>query len=157
MKTTVWKPYLLFVLLAEAVGALAGFLTKDAMASYDVLLKSSLTPPDIVFPVVWVILYALMGIGAARVYLAPPSAARTRSLWLFAAQLAVNFFWSLLFFNRQAFGLAFIWLVLLWVLVLAMVLSFAKTDRRAALLQIPYLLWVTFAGYLNFAVWQLNR
>jgi len=69
----------------------------------------------------------------------------------------VNFFWSLLFFNRQAFGLAFIWLVLLWVLVLAMILSFAKTDRRAALLQIPYLLWVTFAGYLNFAVWQLNR
>ena len=73
------------------------------------------------------------------------------------AQLIVNFFWSPIFFNAQAFGFAFLWLVLLWVLVLLMILSFRKIDKTAAWLQIPYLLWLTFAAYLSFGVWLLNR
>ena len=98
-----------------------------------------------------------MGIGAARIYLAPASDARRQSLRLFLMQLAFNFFWSILFFNFQAFGAAFLWLLLLWILILLMILSFRKVDSPAAWLQIPYLLWVTFAAYLNFGVWILNR
>ena len=71
-------------------------------------------------------------------------------------QLVVNFFWPLIFFNAQAYGFALIWLVLLWALVLAQILLYRKVDRLAAVLQIPYLLWLTFAAYLNFAVWQMN-
>ena len=97
-----------------------------------------------------------MGIGAARIYLAPASNARSRSLLLFFVQLAFNFFWSIIFFNLQAFGFAFLWLIALWVLILLMILSFRKVDKPAAWLQMPYLLWVTFAAYLNWGVWLLN-
>ena len=75
---------------------------------------------------------------------------------LFLIQLAFNFFWSILFFNLQAFGFAFVWLAALWALILMMIFSFRRADRPAALLQIPYLIWVAFAGYLNFGVWLLN-
>ena len=98
-----------------------------------------------------------MGIGAARVFRSPFSAARSLGLNLFIAQLVVNFFWSPIFFNLQAFGPAFFWLLLLLALVLAMTLAFRKTDTLAAKLQIPYLLWLTFAAYLNLGVWYLNR
>ena len=98
-----------------------------------------------------------MGVSAARVYQAPASAARTRGLGLYLAQLAFNFFWSIIFFNLQAFGFAFLWLVVLWALILMMAFTFRRVDRPAALLQIPYLAWVLFAGYLNFSVWLLNR
>lgn len=98
-----------------------------------------------------------MGISAARIALAPASPIRTRSLRLFAVQLAFNFFWSIIFFNFQNFGFALLWLVVLWGLILWMIVSFCKTDRLAAWLQIPYFLWVGFAAYLNLGVWLLNR
>ena len=97
-----------------------------------------------------------MGISVARVYLAPPSRERSQGLNLFIAQLVVNFFWSPIFFNLQAFGLAFFWLLMLWGLVLWMIFAFRKVDSMAAKLQIPYLLWLTFAAYLNLGVWYLN-
>ena len=97
-----------------------------------------------------------MAYGAARVYLARPSAARSRSLRLYLLQLAFNFFWSILFFNMEAFGAAFVWLAALWALILLMLLSFRRVDRTAAAVQYPYLLWVLFAGYLNLGVWMLN-
>jgi len=157
MKLKDWKPYLFFVLLSEGIGFLAGFLTREATGIYgETILKPPLSPPEILFPIVWTLLYALMGIGAARVWLQPVSADRSRSLNLYIIQLIVNFFWSLIFFNAQAFGFAFLWLVFLWALVLLMILQFWKVDPLAAWLQIPYLLWITFAGYLNFAVWLLN-
>ena len=148
---------ILFVALCEAVGALAGLLSRQGMEIYKTSVrKPPLSPPAVLFPIAWTVLYALMGIGAARVSLTPPSPARERGLRLFAGQLAFNFFWSLLFFNRQAFGFAFFWLVILWALIGAMTLTFAETDRTAAAMQLPYLLWVLFAGYLNFGVWMLN-
>ena len=97
-----------------------------------------------------------MGISAARVSLASPSPQRHSGLNLFIAQLVVNFFWSLIFFNAQAYGFAVLWLLLLWGLVLWMVLTFYKVDPLAAYLQLPYLLWLTFAAYLNIGVWLLN-
>ena len=151
------KAYVGFVLLAEAVGALSGWLTRNGMEQYSrTVQKPPLTPPDAVFPIVWGILFLLMGIGAARVYLSGGPGTR-RALLLFTAQLAFNFVWSILFFNLQAFGVAFFWLILLWVLIFIMTLAFCRVDRPAAWMQIPYLLWVAFAGYLNCAVWMLNR
>ena len=147
-----------WILLAEAVGALSGWLTREGIQIYaQTIVKPPLSPPGWVFPVVWAILYVLMGIGAARVYQAPVSKARSLGLNLFIAQLVVNFFWSPIFFNLQAFGLAFFWLLLLWGLVLWMILAFRKVESLAAKLQIPYLLWLTFAAYLNLGVWYLNR
>jgi len=121
------------------------------------ILKPPLSPPGWVFPVVWTVLYALMGIGAAIIYQSPESKIRSLGLNLFVAQLVVNFFWSPIFFNLQAFGLAFVWLLLLWVLVLWMVAVFWRIEPFAAKLQIPYLIWLTFAAYLNLGVWYLNR
>lgn len=147
------KRYLFWIALAEGVGALAGWLTRDGVASFgEVFIQPALTPPSWVFPVVWGILYALMGVSAARV----AATEKRLGLNLFILQLAVNFFWPLLFFNAHAFGFAAIWLGLLWVLVLLMILRFRKADPLAAVLQIPYLLWLTFALYLNLAVWRLN-
>lgn len=120
------------------------------------VIQPSLAPPGWLFPVAWTLLYALMGIGAARIYQSPPSKARSLGLNLFITQLVVNFFWSPIFFNLQAFGFAFFWLLLLWGLLLWMMLIFRKVDPLAAKLQIPYLLWLTFAAYLNFGVWYLN-
>lgn len=158
MKKSTGKVYLFWILLAEAAGVLAGLLTRNGTQLYaSIIVKPPLSPPAIIFPIVWTILYALMGIGAARIYLTPVSAARGKGLNLFTVQLSFNFLWSIIFFNFQAFGFAFLWLAILWALILMMTFSFAQADRLAALLQIPYLVWVLFAGYLNFGVWLLNR
>lgn len=153
-----WKTYAVWILLAEGVGALSGWLTREGMKAYEqTVIQPPLSPPGWVFPIVWAVLYALMGIGAARVYLAPASNNRSRGLLLFLVQLVFNFLWSIVFFNLQAYGFALIWLLALWGLILWMILAFRRVDKPAAWLQIPYLLWVTFAVYLTFGVWLLNR
>lgn len=157
MNRKIWLQYIIWILIAEAVGALSGLLSMEGMQLYDqIAVKPAFTPPNIVFPIAWTILYALMGISAARVWLSPPSQQRSRGLNLFVIQLIFNFFWSLIFFNAQAYGFAAIWLGILWVLVAGMIMMFYKTDKIAALIQIPYLLWLTFALILNIAVWMLN-
>lgn len=151
------KIHVLWVVFAEAAGALSGWLARDGMQIYQAdLIKPPLSPPGAVFSVVWAVLFALMGIGAARISLAPVSPERTRSLCLFLVQLAFNFVWPLIFFNLRSFGLALLWLAVLWGLILWMTLSFRSVDRTAAWLQIPYLLWVAFAAYLNLGVWIRN-
>lgn len=158
IKPRTWKTYAFWILLAEAVGALSGWLSRDGSRMFqETVIQPPLSPPSWVFPVVWGILYALMGISAARISTAPSSPSQTRGMNLFIAQLILNFFWSLIFFNLQAYGLSFLWLLTIWVLVLLMILSFRKVDPLAAVLQIPYLLWLTFAAYLNAGVWYLNR
>ena len=153
-----WKTYAFGILLSEGVGALSGFLSREGTQRYlKTVVKPPLSPPGAVFPIVWSILFLLMGIGAARIWLMPVSKARSRGLEIFVIQLVVNFFWSILFFNLSAYALSLLWLFLLWGLVLWMILSFYRLDRPAGLLQIPYLLWITFAAYLNYGVWMLNR
>ena len=153
-----WKTYLFWVLLSEITGLLSGLLTRDAAQIFSkTVAQPPLAPPALLFPVVWTVLYALMGISVARIRLQPASAARSKGLLRFLVQLVVNFFWSPLFFNAQAFGFAFLWLILLWILVLQMILTFRKIDPLAAYLQVPYLLWLTFAAYLSAGVWYLNR
>ena len=157
MNRTKIKTYLLWILLAEAVGGLAGWLTREDVKIYtDSIAQPPLSPPPLVFPVAWTILYALMGIGAARVSLAPDGPRRSRALAVFGLQLGMNFLWSILFFKFQLFGLALVWLIALWGAILWMAFAFSRVDKVAARLQIPYLVWVAFAGYLNLGVWVLN-
>ena len=151
------KPYAVSILLTLAVGGLSGFLTSMGMDSFDALTKPPLTPPSFLFPIVWTVLFILMGVGAARIFMTEPTAARNRALIVYVVQLAVNFFWSIIFFNLQAYAFAFFWLILLWVLILTMIYLFCKADKPAALIQTPYAIWVTFAGYLNLMIWLLNR
>ena len=152
-----WKTYVLWIAICEAVGFLAGILTRQGTKIYaQTAIKPPLTPPGWLFPVVWVVLYALMGIGAARITLTPSSAGRSRGLNLMVTQLVVNFFWPLLFFNAGVYGFALLWLLVLWGLVLWMILVWRKVETLAAWLQIPYLLWLSFAVYLNAGVWYLN-
>ena len=157
MKKSTFRVYLFFILLCELVGIIAGALTRESTMLYaETIIKPPLSPAAIVFPIVWTVLYALMGIGAARVYLANPSDERSKGLFFFVLQLAANFLWSIIFFNAQAFGFAFLWILFLWLLILGMIRNFSKVDKLAAYLQIPYLIWVTFAAYLNLGVYILN-
>lgn len=153
-----WKVYAFWVVLCELVGIVSGLLSREGIALYNVIVaKPPFTPPAWIFPVVWTILFALMGTSAARVSLTAPSKARSWGLNVFIAQLVVNFFWPLFFFNLQAFGFAFIWLILLWILVAFTIYQFWKVDRTAAWLLVPYLAWLTFAAILNGAVWLMNE
>ncbi len=151
------KIYGISIALALGVGVLSALFTSMGMDRYAMVEKPALTPPDIVFPIVWTILFTLMGISAARVWIASDIKEKNSGLLLYLLQLSANFIWSILFFNFQAYGFAFFWILLLWVLILLMIISFGKTDKIAAYLQIPYILWVTFAAYLNFMVWMLNK
>ena len=154
-----YKPYIISIAIALGVGALAALLTKDNMNIYDRINMPPLSPPGWLFPVVWTILYILMGIGSARIYLYGQKKRKDVSsiLKVYGWQLAVNFIWSLIFFNMQAYLLSFAWIVVLWGLIYTMIKKFREVDELSAKLQIPYLLWVTFAAYLNYMIWILNR
>ncbi len=147
--------YIIFTAIALLTGGLSALLTSGNMDLYSRIQSPPLAPPGILFPIVWTILYTLMGISAARIYISNNQ--RNTSLTVWAVQLAVNFLWSIIFFNLQAFLFAFIWLIILWALILAMIILFYRQDKIAAYLQIPYLIWVTFAGYLTIAIYLLNR
>lgn len=153
------KPYLVSILIALAVGGLSAFLTRNSMNIYGQVQTPPLSPPSILFPIVWTLLYILMGIGAALVYTKRQSnlEASRSALTVYVINLAVNFLWSIIFFNYQAFLAAFIWLLLLLYIIIRMIIDFRKISPLAAYLQIPYALWVAFAGYLNFGIWFLNR
>ena len=158
MKNKPWKNYVFWIVITEAVGFVSGLLTRQGTEIYkNTITKPPLSPPAIVFPIVWAILYALMGFCAARVSLTPPSKDRRCAIYFYIAQLAFNFFWSIIFFNLQAFLFAFFWLVALWILIFLTIRAFRKVDELAGNLMIPYLIWVSFAGYLNLGVWLLNR
>ncbi|MBE6929156.1 MAG: tryptophan-rich sensory protein [Clostridia bacterium] len=149
------KSLVLSVAISLGVGTLAGFLTRGSSAVYESLTQPPLSPPAIVFPIVWSILYVLMGISAYLVW-ETKDPARMRALAVYGVQLAVNFVWPLLFFNAQMFTLSFAWLLLLWGLALWMLLAFHRIRPAAGLLQIPYLVWLSFAAYLNLGVALLN-
>ena len=157
MKQNTRRTYVFWILLSEAIGLLSAILSRAGTESFRTTVQQPpLSPPAALFPIVWTILYVLMGISAARISLIPPSTIRSRSLNIFVIQLAVNFFWSLIFFNAKAYGFSFFWLLLLWGLVFGMILLFRQIDSVAAALQIPYLRWLTFAAYLRYGVWKLN-
>lgn len=153
------KPYIVSIALSLGVGTLAALLTRDTMNIYEELVRPPLAPPAILFPIVWTALYILMGISAAMIYnhRAEEPAAVRDALTVYGMSLVVNFAWSLIFFRFRAFLIAFLWLLLLLYLIIRTILAYRKISPPAAYLQIPYAVWVTFAGYLNLAIWLLNR
>ena len=151
------KPLLANLLIPLGVGGLSALLTSGSMDFYETIQKPPLSPPDTVFPIVWTILFLLMGVSAYLVWVERRSRYRLGALRVYGVQLAVNFIWPLLFFCARAFLVSLIWIVLLVVLIVVMVVRFHRVRPLAAWLQIPYLLWVGFATYLNFGVWLLNR
>lgn len=151
------QPYVAFVAIALAVGALSAVLTHSEMDAFSQLKQPPLSPPAWLFPVVWTVLYFLMGVSMAMVWRSSRGQHRRDAVTLWGIQLAVNFFWTILFFNLHARLFAFIWLVLLFVCVVLMTAEFRRWNRSAAWLQVPYLLWLVFAAYLNMAVYLLNR
>jgi len=145
------------ILVPLLVGVVASLITCGGMEAFQMEIQPALTPPDWIFPIVWTILYILMGISSYLVMVSNVSKEKKeKAMVLYWYQLAVNFLWPTFFFNFRWYLFSFFWLVLLWVLVLFMILKFYKIDKRAAYLDIPYLIWLTFAGYLNFAVWWLS-
>lgn len=153
------KPYVISIAISLAVGIISALLTRGNMNIYKEVVTPPLSPPSFLFPVVWTVLYILMGISAAMIYTDKYASKRQKdlALYTYAASLFVNFFWSIIFFNMRAFLFAFIWLLLLLYLIVSTILQYRKINPTAAYLQIPYALWVTFAGYLNFGIWFLNR
>ncbi len=138
-------------------GLLSGKLSGGGIRTYAALEQPPLSPPGWLFPVVWTILYVLMGIASYLVILSGGEKQQiSDALSAYGLQLIVNFFWSILFFRFGEYLFAFVWLVLLWVLILRTLLLFQRLSRPAANLLWPYLAWVTFAGYLNLGVFLLN-
>lgn len=153
-----WKPLLVSLAIPLGVGALSALLSRPGMADFqETVTQPPLSPPMWLFPVVWTLLYLLMGLASYLVYTSRDNRADIpAALTLYGAQLAVNFFWSIFFFNFGWYLFSFLWLVLLWVLILATLIAFYRIRPVAGYLLIPYLIWVTFAGYLTFAIYLLN-
>ena len=151
------RPYVGFSALALLAGGLSSVITQGQMDAFSALRQPPLSPPGWVFPVAWTILYLLMGVGMAIVWRKSDGERRRRAVTTWNVQLAANFLWPLLFFLWQLRLLSLVWLVVLLILVANMTSEFEKTSVTAARLQIPYLLWLLFAAYLNLGVWILNR
>jgi len=117
--------------------------------------KPAFNPPAFLFPIVWTILYILMGISSYIIY-SSDNQNKGKALTIYAIQLFFNFFWSIIFFGSSQYLLAFVWLVILIILIIVMIYKFYTIEPMAAYLQIPYLLWCLFAAYLNFMIYRLN-
>ncbi len=152
-----FKPLLVSVAIPVFVGIVSGFISSSAVSIFNSLNQPPLSPPSWLFGVVWPILYICMGICSYLIYTSNAEKNnKNKALAFYSAQLFVNFFWSIIFFNLGAFLFAFFWLVLLWVLILYTAILTAPISKVGTILLIPYLLWVTFAGYLNISIYLLN-
>ena len=140
------------------VGAVSALLTKNSMETFGMLNQPPLSPPAWLFPVAWTLLYALMGISSYLIVTSDaPKEEIREAIRIYAYQLIVNFLWSTFFFNFRWYLFSFLWLVLLWILVLIMIIKFKEISKAAAYMNIPYIIWLTFAAYLNLGIWILNR
>ena len=145
------------ILFPLLLGALSAFLSRKGILAFPLLNKPALTPPAIVFPIVWTILYITMGISCYLIRRAKvDKATKAEAFLLYYLQLAINFFWPILFFRFQAYFFSFIWLLFLWAILWMTIQSFYEIRKSAGLILIPYLLWVSFAGYLNLAISLMN-
>ncbi len=150
------------VIIAIAVSELAGIIgsvfTMPAIPEwYASLIKPALAPPSWVFGPVWVSLFALMGVASFLVWQKGLEQSKVKiALSLFIVQLILNVAWSAVFFGLRDPGMAFVEIIILWIAIFAAIVAFAKVSKTAAFLLLPYLAWVSFASYLNFAIWSLN-
>lgn len=152
-----WRSLLLWLAVCYGVSAVGALVTAHAVATwYQGLAKPGLNPPDWVFGPVWTALYGVMAVAAWLVWTAPDSGVRRRGIVWFCAQLAVNLLWSFAFFGARMLALGLVDIVAMWLLIATTMLVFFRVRRAAGWLMVPYLAWVTLAGYLNWAIWVLN-
>ena len=150
------KKLITAIFIPLAVGGLSAYLTRNSMAEFDTIVKPPLSPPGWLFPIVWTILFVLMGIASYFVATSNKPYKSATALKFYGLQLIFNFFWSIIFFGLDAYLFAFIWIIILLLLIIITTILFYSIDKRAGLLMIPYILWVAFATYLNFAIFLLN-
>ncbi|MBK9330682.1 MAG: tryptophan-rich sensory protein [Sphingobacteriales bacterium] len=147
---------ILSIVTCLAVGGISGYITADAIPGWYVTInKPTFNPPNWIFGPVWTTLYIMMGIAFFLIWKSQ-SPLKHKAKLIFAVQLILNFFWSILFFNFHLLGFALIEILCMWLFILLSIISFYPVSKLAAYLLIPYLLWVSFASILNFAIWQLN-
>lgn len=156
MKAKKRESLIISILFPLAVGLVSSLFSNSTNATYYQLNKPALSPPAVVFPIVWTILYILMGISAYLVS-SSDSSKKAEAMKIYFIQLGFNFFWSILFFQFDLYLFAFVWLIGLIILIVKMILIFKEINPIAGYLQIPYLLWCLFAAYLNFMIYYLNR
>ena len=152
-----WKKLLICIAIPLAVGGLSALFTAGNMDLYEEINQPPLAPPGWLFPVVWTILYILMGVALYLVIITRTREDKKTAIIAFGVQLLFNFFWSIIFFNARAYLFAFVWLIFLWLAIIANIYFFYRINKNAGKLLIQYLVWVTFAGYLNLAIFLLNR
>jgi translocator protein len=146
------------IIIAEGSGALSGYLAMSNSQTYQSLIKPYFTPPSWVFSVVWPVLYLLLPIASYRIWLKGRGELDSRKAFiLYGIQLILNFMWSIIFFRWRLIGLAFFELMLLIIFILLTTFEFFRLDKCAGILMIPYIIWVSFAGVLNFTFWMLNN
>jgi len=152
-----WKKLLIAVAIPLVVGGVAALLTRNAMATFDTLEQPPLSPPAWVFPVVWSILYTLMGVASYLVSAAKaPRIEKDGALAVYALQLAFNFLWPILFFNLELYRVALVWIILLLILVVITAVRFYRITPAAGWLLVLYIAWLLIATYLNFGIVTLN-
>ena len=166
-----WKTLAISILIPLAVGTVAGLLTMGGMQQFATLNKPPLSPPAWLFPIVWTLLYTFMGISSYLIYVNRTKQQKNKNeiiksnkeknrkeqaLTTYGYQLMVNFLWPVYFFSFHWYFFSFLWLALLWFLVAKMILEFGEISKIAAGMNVPYLLWLSFAGYLNWGIWILN-
>lgn len=145
------------ILLCLSIGALSGIATASGVKTWYIdIIKPVFNPPNYIFAPVWTVLYFLMGVSFYLILQVPKSVEKSKAIRLFFLQLTLNFAWSFLFFKYHLIGISCIEIILIWLAVLAMILQFYKVNSWAAKLQIPYLLWLSFATVLNASIWWLN-
>lgn len=154
MKIKNISAFVISILIPLAIGSLSALISGNAI-DYATLNKPSLSPPSIIFPIVWTILYILMGISSYLISVSGDPNTK-EALKYYSIQLFFNFFWSIIFFGFSQYFLAFIWIILLIIFIIIMILQFYSINPIAAYLQIPYLLWCIFAAYLNFSIFIMN-
>ncbi len=148
------KVLIISIIIPILVGVI-GNLLGNADMGFDLVKKPSFNPPGIIFPIVWTILYILMGISSYIVYTSD-SKYKNSALRIYALQLIVNMLWTFFFFNLKWYLFSFLWIILLVVLVIIMIYRFIKINKISGYIQIPYLLWLIFASILNFSIFILN-
>ena len=152
-----WKTLIIAIAIPLIVGGVSALITMDSMGLFDTVDKPPLSPPAWLFPVAWTALYILMGIASYIVFeKTADMVEKSKALRVYFLQLAFNFLWSVFFFNFELYLFSFFWLLALWVLIIVTAVRFYRISKVAGYLMIPYILWVTFAGYLNLGIAILN-
>lgn len=146
------------IVISLGGGLLISFLVNNTMYVYDGLKKPIFTPPNIVFPIVWTILYIIMGIAAYRIYMNNKlGKSDFGGYFYYLISLLINFLWPLIFFGLRLYGISFILIIILLAFVIVTTIKFLKVDKISGFLMIPYILWLSFAAVLNFYIWMLNE